>query len=91
MIAATAVPVIPRGVRLHRDRVRDRWVLLAPEKTIALDEIGHAILTEIDNHTDFATLVGRLATKYDAPEDEIAPDVAGFISTLAARRILEVA
>ncbi|OCX58104.1 pyrroloquinoline quinone biosynthesis protein PqqD [Thioclava sp. SK-1] len=90
MIAAGAVPKIPRGVRLHWDHIRDRWVLLVPEKTIALDQIGHAIISKIDNHADFATLVARLATKYDAPDSQIAPDVSGFIETLAARRILEV-
>ncbi|KEO51256.1 pyrroloquinoline quinone biosynthesis peptide chaperone PqqD [Thioclava pacifica] len=91
MIAQGAIPVIPRGVRLHRDAVRDRWVLLAPEKTIALDEIGHAILSRIDGRTDFTTLIDRLAEDYAAPREQIAPDVSGFIAALAERRILEVA
>lgn len=91
MIADTAVPMIPRGVRLHHDRVRDRWVLLAPEKTIALDQIGHAILTEIDNRSDFATVVARLAAKFNAPPAQIAADVVGFIEALSHRRILEIA
>ncbi len=32
MIADDARPRLPRGVRLREDKVRDRWVLLAPER-----------------------------------------------------------
>ena len=91
MTGPDSVPRIPRGVRLHHDRVRDRWVLLAPEKTIALDEIGHAILSEIDARSDIAAIAARLAARYDAPQDRILPDVTGFVAALAQRRILEVA
>ncbi|OUD08331.1 pyrroloquinoline quinone biosynthesis protein PqqD [Marivivens niveibacter] len=90
MIADGAIPIVPRGVRLHQDRARNRWVLLAPEKTIALDQIGYAILSEVDNRSEFGEIVSRLASKYEAPVEQIRPDVAGFINTLAARRILEV-
>jgi len=86
----SAIPLIPRGVRLHHDRVRDRWVLLAPERTIDLDPIGHAILQEIDGTRSFGDVVGVLAAKYDAPVDQISGDVAEFITGLAERRILEV-
>ena len=90
MLAPTDIPVIPRGVRVHRDAVRSRWVLLAPERTIALDEIGHAILTEIDNETGFDALVGQLAAKYNAPAEQIAGDVSDFIEKLAERRFMEI-
>lgn len=85
------IPVIPRGVRLHRDEVRGLWVLLAPERTINLDPIGHAILTEIDGIRSFADLVASLAAKYEAPAAQIEGDVAEFITGLADRRILELA
>jgi pyrroloquinoline quinone biosynthesis protein D len=84
------VPVIPRGVRLHRDKVRDRWVLLAPERTISLDPIGHAILSEIDGETRFAGIVETLAAKYNAPADQIAADAGEYIAGLADRRILDL-
>ena len=87
----SAVPVIPRGVRLHHDKVRERWVLLAPERTIKLDPIGHAILLEIDGTLNFGTIVARLAEKYAAPVEQISTDAAGYIQGLVNRRILEVA
>lgn len=91
MPAAGAVPVIPRGVRLHHDRVRGRWVLLAPERTVSLDAIGHAILAEIDGALSFGALVVRLAARYAAPAEEIAADAGAFLDQLAERRFLEFA
>lgn len=85
----TDVPVIPRGVRLHEDKVRGRWVLLAPERTINLDPIGHAILLEIDNARTFGDIVSILASKYDAPTEQITTDANEFIEGLMDRRILE--
>ncbi|QUJ76767.1 pyrroloquinoline quinone biosynthesis peptide chaperone PqqD [Sulfitobacter albidus] len=87
----TDIPVIPRGVRLHHDRVRARWVLLAPERTIALDPISHAILTALDGARDLDAVVTHLAASYDAPEDQIRGDVTEYITGLMDRRILEVA
>ena len=58
---AEATPVLPRGVRLHFDRVRGSWALLAPERAIALDEIGHAILAEVDGARDVRTIAASLA------------------------------
>lgn len=85
------VPLIPRGVRLHEDKVRKRWVLLAPERAISLDPVGHAILLQIDGTQTFGGIVATLASKYNAPEDQIATDAAEFIVGLMDRRILEVA
>lgn len=86
----TAIPILPRGVRLHEDKVRGGWVLLAPERTIDLDEIGLAILREIDGGRSFGDVVSGLAKKYNAPVDQIKGDVADFITGLMDRRILEL-
>ncbi len=90
MIASAAIPVIPRGVRLHEDKVRGNWVLLAPERTISLDAIGLAILQEIDGTREFEEIVATLAQKYDAPAAQIQGDVSDFITGLTDRRILEL-
>lgn len=90
-LPADTIPAIPRGVRLHEDRVRNRWVLLAPERTISLDPVAHAVLLEIDGQTPFSDIVARLAAKYDAPADQIAADAGAYIAGLADRRILDLA
>lgn len=89
MIAPDAIPVFPRGVRLHEDKVRGRWVLLAPERTIDLDPIGLAILNEVDGTCRFADLIGVLAEKYQAPAEQIESDVTEFLTGLADRCFLE--
>lgn len=90
MIASDDIPLLPRGVRLHYDRVREAWVLLAPERAISLDMIGQAILTEVDGARSFGEITKALAEKYDAPQEEIAKDSAGFLGALRDRRFLEV-
>ena len=42
MMLAQEVPSLPRGVRVQYDSVREKWVLLAPERAVTLDQIGHA-------------------------------------------------
>ena len=37
-IGAASVPRLARGVRLRFDRVRDAWLLLAPERVLMPDE-----------------------------------------------------
>ena len=84
-----ARPALLSGVRLHWDKVRGRWFLLAPERAIALDEIGIAILTEADGARSFDELVGRLAARYDAPRERIASDARRFLAALIERRMAE--
>ncbi|QHQ34328.1 pyrroloquinoline quinone biosynthesis peptide chaperone PqqD [Algicella marina] len=91
MIAEKAIPYLPRGVRLHFDRVREKWVLLAPERAVALDAVGHAVLSEIDGARSYGEVVSGLAEKYAAPREQIAKDSAQFLQGLLNRRFLELA
>ncbi|WP_298922143.1 pyrroloquinoline quinone biosynthesis peptide chaperone PqqD [uncultured Roseobacter sp.] len=84
------VPALPRGVRLHFDAVRDTWVLLAPERAVTLDGIGHAILNVVDGTRSFGDITQLLAEKFNAPVDQIAQDSAGFLDALRNRRFLDV-
>ncbi|MEX0317199.1 MULTISPECIES: pyrroloquinoline quinone biosynthesis peptide chaperone PqqD [unclassified Ruegeria] len=84
------IPALPRGVRLHFDKVRDKWVLLAPERAVTLDAIGHAILNEVDGTRSFGQITTALSEKYNAPADQIAEDSAGFLDALRDRRFLDV-
>ena len=85
-----AIPYLPRGVRLHFDKVRDTWVLLAPERAITLDQVGQAILSELDGTRSFGQITDDLAAKYNAPKDQIVQDSTGFLKALRDRRFLEV-
>lgn len=85
-----AVPYLPRGVRLQDDRVRGIRVLQAPERAMQLDAVGDAILSELDGAASLGALIDRLAQKYDAPRDQIAEDVRGFLNGLIDRRMVFV-
>lgn len=85
-----AIPILPRGVRLHHDRVRRSDVLLGPETALMLDRIGAVILNEIDGRRSVAEIAGGLAIRFDAPADEVGSDVAEFLQGLADKRLVDV-
>lgn len=84
------IPNLPRGVRLHFDTVRDTWVLLAPERAITLDMIGHAILSAVDGGRSLGQIATHLAETFNAPRAQILTDCDGFLSTLRDRRFVDV-
>jgi coenzyme PQQ biosynthesis protein PqqD len=85
-----AVVRLLRGVRMHWDRVRGTWVLLAPERVLKLDPVGQAILERIDGARPFGALVDDLAETYSAPRERIAEDAGRFLGALIERRMAEV-
>lgn len=87
---AEEIPALPRGVRLHFDRIREIWVLLAPERAVTLDAVGHAILSEVDGEHSFGQITQKLADKFNAPVEQIRQDSSGFLGALRARRFLDV-
>ncbi|CAM3232093.1 pyrroloquinoline quinone biosynthesis protein D [Paracoccus aminovorans] len=90
-ISGACVPYLPRGVRLHDDRVRGIRVLLAPERAVQLDAVGDAILSELDGKRSLAEVVVNLCTRYDAPAEQIEGDVQDFIRGLVDRRMVFLA
>lgn len=90
-ITPTDRPCLPRGVRLHHDRVRDLPVLLGPEVALMLDPIGQAVLAEVDGARDLDTIAGLLAARYDAPVDTVRTDIAEFLDRLIDRRLVDLA
>ena len=90
-LAETARPRLLRGVRTKYDTVREIWVLLAPERALKLDQIGTAILDEVDGERSFGEIVDRLAAKYGAPRAQIAEDAGKFLASLIDRRMMETA
>lgn len=90
-LADELVPVLLRGVRLHWDRVRETWVLLAPERVLKLDPVGRAVLEQVDGVRSFGVIVDELARSYAAPREQIAADAGKFLGALIERRMAEAA
>jgi pyrroloquinoline quinone biosynthesis protein D len=82
-------PKLPRGVRLRHDRIRERWVLLAPERIFEVDDIGVEILKRCDGR-GLAAMLQDLATTFSATPEEIRGDVESFLKGFAEKRVLEL-
>lgn len=91
MIAPADADVLrlPRGVRLKRCEVRDRWFLLAPERALALDPVAVAVLGALDGRRDFAAVTAKLAAEFSAPPERVAADARGFLARLMEGRMVE--
>lgn len=88
-VSGESVLMLARGVKMREDTVRERTVLLAPERTVALDETGIAILSRLDGKASLDAVATDLAETYKAPKDVILTDAAAFLQDLADRRFLE--
>jgi len=87
-VKSQRIPFLPRGVRLHFDKVRGQNVLLAPERSLFLEGVGHTILTELDGQRSIAQIAQHLAEQYNAPLDAITNDINVFIDDLADKRVI---
>ena len=71
------------------DDVRQRWIILAPERLMLPDEQAVEILKLVDGKTGVAAIVDSLAARYDqAPRELIAKDVTAMLQDLADKGCL---
>ena len=75
-------------VRFRFDDIRQRWVVLAPERLLLPDEIGVEVLKRCDGSRTVAVIAEDLAREYDAPVDEIIADVTRLVQDLADKGVL---
>lgn len=73
---------LPPWVRLHFDRVRDRWVLLAPERVMFPCATSVTILERMGAGREVAGLVDDLAVEFEAPRETISADVRSMLQGL---------
>ena len=83
--AETAVPALARGVKFRFDEVRQRWVLLAPERLFVPDDQAVEILKLVDGSRSLGGIVDELAARFNAPRDLISGDVAAMLADLSAK------
>ena len=87
-ISEASVPSLPRGVRLHFDQPRDRWVLLAPERLFVLDPIALDIVKRCDGQATVGRIVEDLAAAYEAPRSVVLQDVTRLLQDFAEKKVL---
>ncbi|HYA73228.1 MAG TPA: pyrroloquinoline quinone biosynthesis peptide chaperone PqqD, partial [Roseiarcus sp.] len=81
-------PSFTRFARLHHDRTRDRFVILAPERAYEVDPISVAVLQLCDGARSVADIVAHLAATYSAPAEIISRDVVNLLQGLSDKRLL---
>jgi pyrroloquinoline quinone biosynthesis protein D len=81
-------PVLARHAKLRFDETRQRWVILAPERVLAPDEIAVEILQLCDGTRNVEQVIDTLAARYAAERAVIAADVMTMLRDLADKGFL---
>ena len=87
-VSEASRPVLPRHARLKFDETRQVWVILAPERVLAPDEIAVEVLQLCDGVRNVAAMIDMLAEKYAAERSAIATDVIAMLQDLADKGFL---
>lgn len=87
-VSEASRPALPRHTKLRFDATRQAWVLLAPERVLAPDDIAVEVLQLCDGARSVADLVAQLAEKYAADRTEISRDVIAMLQDLADKGFL---
>ncbi|WP_439670614.1 pyrroloquinoline quinone biosynthesis peptide chaperone PqqD [Cupriavidus necator] len=88
MLTLEASVRLARGTRLQYDAVRQRWVLLGPERMLVLDDMARLIVERSNEHPTIGTLCDALAAEFDAPLATIQADVLALFTCMTQRGFL---
>jgi pyrroloquinoline quinone biosynthesis protein D len=87
-VSEASRPVLPRHARLKFDETRQVWVILAPERVLAPDEIAVEVLQLCDGVRSVEAMIDQLAAKYAADRGAISADVIAMLQDLADKGFL---
>ena len=87
-VSEASRPILPRHAKLKFDQTRQVWVLLAPERVLAPDEIAVEVLRLCDGVHNVEQMVDHLAAKYTAERGAISSDVVAMLQDLADKGFL---
>lgn len=90
LASAESRPVLPPFVRLQFDQLRNRWLVLAPERVYWPDEVTVDILKLCDGARSVAEIAATLSSEYAAPRETIETDVLEFIQSWTDIRLLRL-
>ena len=88
MTDETAIPSLAAGVKFRFDKLRDAWVVLAPERLFLPDEQAVEILKLVDGSQSLGVIIDGLAARFDAPRALIAGDVGTMLQDLADKGVV---
>jgi len=89
MIAPTSRPQLAPKVRVRYDRRGQQYMLLYPEKGLALNPTAAAIVSLCTGEHTVEAIVEQLAAKSETePRDRLEKDVLAFLQSMADRGLL---
>jgi pyrroloquinoline quinone biosynthesis protein D len=84
----TGIPSLAAGVKFRFDKLRDAWVILAPERLFLPDDQAVEILKMVDGSQHLGAIIDGLAARFDAPRAMIAGDVSTMLQDLADKGVV---
>ena len=87
-VSEASRPVLPRHAKLKFDETRQRWVILAPERVLAPDDVAVEVLQLCDGVRSVEAMIDLLAEKYAADRAAISTDVIAMLQDLADKGFL---
>ncbi|MGQ4274512.1 pyrroloquinoline quinone biosynthesis peptide chaperone PqqD [Terrihabitans sp. B22-R8] len=88
-IAADLRPRLAPGVRLRHDKVRDVWVLLAPESVVEPNAVAVEVIRRLDGRT-LDEVVDDLAQAFTAERALIETDVRALLDDMSGKGLVEL-
>jgi pyrroloquinoline quinone biosynthesis protein D len=85
----SSIPRLPRGVRLHFDKVRQAHVLLAPERAFNIGDTAVMVLKLVDGSRTIGSIAEALAAQFNADPAVIEHDVIVMLGDLKGKRVVE--
>ncbi len=76
-------PSLRPHMKFRHDPVRDRWVILGPERILTPNEQAVDVLKLCDGERTVAEIAELLAETYDAEQGAIASDIIPLLQDLA--------
>ena len=87
-VSEASRPKLPRHAKLKFDETRQVWVILAPERVLAPDEIAVEVLQLCDGVRSVSDMIDQLSAKYAADREAILTDVIAMLQDLADKGFL---
>jgi pyrroloquinoline quinone biosynthesis protein D len=89
VVRPDTVVALPRHVQLKFDKLREMWLLLAPERILTPDDIAVRVLQLCDGTRSVHQVCEVLAEIYAAPIDRIEADVIVMVQDCPSSGDLE--
>lgn len=88
-LASESRPRLAPGVRLHEDKVRGAWVLLAPETLIEANPSAVQIVRRCTGAATVREIVADLAMTFAADPTVIGRDVNTLLGQLIEKKLID--